>query len=134
MAKKEYNVITPVGMKPKPDEYEDIVAELMAEHFKSDIKFILRGANTTPDIAVLRYNQIWEIKNIKGNSKRTIQNNLRDADDQSSNVIISLLRTKMAPQQAIGRINEFFKKGPTKIKKLLLVTKTQKILVIKNKS
>ncbi|TAH32900.1 hypothetical protein EYC58_01965 [Candidatus Saccharibacteria bacterium] len=79
------------------------------------------------------YNQRWEIKNIKGNSKRTIQNNLRAADDQSQNVIISLLETKMTQTQALGRIREFYAVGPVKIKRLLLITKEQKVLVIKNK-
>lgn len=131
---KQYNVITPVGMKPKPDDNEQTIAELMATHFKSDIKFVLRtNVATTPDILVVRYKQRWEIKNIKGNGKRTMQNNLRAADDQSQNIIICLLETKMTQQQALGRIRQFYGAGPVKIKKLLLVTKEQKVLVVKSR-
>ena len=130
--KKEYNIIIPVDLKPKPDECERTVAELMAAHYKSDIKFVKRGMMTTPDILVLRYNQNWEIKNIRGNSKRTIQNNLRRADDQSENVVICLFKTKMTAQQAVGRINAELSKA-NKIRKLILITKSHKIIVIKNK-
>lgn len=131
---KEYNVITPVGMRPKPDDNERVIAELMAKYFKSDVKFIKReDVATTPDISVIRHNQRWEIKNIRGNSKRTIQNNLRAADDQSQNVIISLLETRMTQDQALGRIREFYATGPVRIKQLLLITKEQKVLVVKDK-
>ncbi|MCL2869555.1 hypothetical protein FWF48_01985 [Candidatus Saccharibacteria bacterium] len=131
MVKKEYNVIKPVGLKPRPDKYEESIAELMAKYFKSDVRFIKRASTTTPDVVVLRYNQQWEIKNIRGNSKRTIQNNLRTADNQSENIIIGLSRTKMTTKQAEGRINEFLRTGSVKIRRILLVTKKQIVLVIK---
>jgi len=129
--RQEFNVIKPVGMKPRPDKYEEIVAELLANHFESDVKFIKRKNTTTPDVLVVRYDQRWEIKNIRGNSKFTIQNNLRAADDQSENVVISLLRTKMTAPRAEGRIKKWLNDGPTKIKRILLVTKARKIIVTK---
>ena len=131
---KEYNIIIPVELRPRPDANEQVVAELMAKHFKSDIKFIKReNTATTPDILVLRYNQRWEIKHIRGNSKRTIQNNLRTADNQSPNIILSLSMTNMTETQVLGRIKEFYRLGPVKIRKLLLITKTQKVLVVRRR-
>jgi hypothetical protein len=129
--RKEYAIIKPVGLKPKPDEYEENVAELVALHFKSDIKFVKRETTTTPDLLVLRYNQRWEIKNVKGNSKHTIQNNLREAGHQSDHIFVSLLRTKMTEKQAISRINFFLKNDPNTIKHIILITKSGKTIVIK---
>lgn len=126
-----YNLIIPVGMKPKPDIHEERVAEIIAEYFKSNIRFVERGTTTTPDIFVIRTHQRWEIKNIRGNSKRTIQNNLRDADNQSENVIIGLLRTTMPPTQAIGRIKECLRNSRVLLKSIIVVTQDKEILVIK---
>lgn len=78
-------------MKPRPDKYEERVAELCAEYFKSDVAFVMRGSQTTPDIQVLKTRTYWEIKSIKGKGRHMIENNLRRASKQSKNVIISLL-------------------------------------------
>ena len=127
----KYNLIIPVGMKPKPDPYEETIAEIMAEYFKSNIRFVTRSSSITPDMFIIRTRQYWEIKNIRGNSKRTIQNNLREADSQSQKVVIGLFRTTMHTQQVIGRIKECLRKSRVLLKSIIVVTKDGKILVIK---
>ncbi len=68
-----YRLIIPISLKPRSDKYEKAVAQLCAEKFQSGILFIKRGTSTTPDIQVARTKQLWEIKNIRGNSDRTIE-------------------------------------------------------------
>lgn len=117
-------------MKPKPDKYEWAVAEVMANYFDSDISFIECSSKKSPDILIWRTRTCWEIKNIRGDSKFTIQNNLRKAGDQSNYVIISLLRARMPLERARNRINYFMLRD-RRFRKILLVTKTKKVFVIK---
>jgi hypothetical protein len=128
-----YNLIEPSDLKPEPTKYEKVVARIMAEREKSDVKFVKRGTNTTPDIYIVRTRQYWEIKNIEGNSKETIQNNMRKADGQARRVIISLVKPKcrMTTERAVGRIKEFLKSGPTRFKAVLLITKRGNVLDIR---
>lgn len=121
----KYSTIIPVGLNPKPDKYELTVAEACARWFESDIQFIPRSHKTTPDILVLATRQAWEIKNIRGNSKYTIEDNLRKASRQSEHVIISLLKpTKMSPAQALARIKFFLAHDKrNRLKGVLLITK-----------
>ena|GEM_PF-2011043 len=133
MVKKRFNIIKPVGMKPKPDEYEERVAEVVADYFKSDVKFVECSSRRSPDVLVARTSERWEIKNIRGSSKYTIQNNLREASGQSKYVIIGLLRTNMMAERARSRVMFFLKKDLNKFKKVLMVTKSGEILEIKKK-
>ncbi|MBR3414493.1 hypothetical protein IKG73_00525 [Candidatus Saccharibacteria bacterium] len=127
---KQYQIHEPTNLKPKPDEWERITARLMAEYLKSDIEFVVRKSSTTPDIMAIRLNQFWEIKNIVGNSSNTIHNNLKSIDRQSENVVITLFRTKMRARKAYSEIIIHLKKA-TRIKRLVLITNSKKIIVIK---
>ena len=126
----KYNIIIPSNLKPKPEFFEIITAELMAEYLQDDIKFILRGHTTTPDILAMKLNQVWEIKNIRGNNKNTIARNLKWIYRQSENVIITLFRSKMTAREAVSQIRRKISSA-TKIKRIVLITKTKKIIVIK---
>jgi hypothetical protein len=125
-----YNLIIPVGIKPKPAQYEQAIAEILSKYFKSDIRFIKRASSITSDIHILKLKQDWEIKNIRGNSKHTIEHNLKKAGKQSRNIIISLLRTKITSQRAKGYIKIELQKA-NKIQRLLLITKEHQVLAIK---
>ena len=114
----------------KPDRYEIRCGFRMAEHFQSNIVFLKPGNTPRADCLVEKTNQIWEIKNIIGNGKNTIHHCLRNITHQSPYVIITLYRTKMKPSTAIGRAKAEIKNA-TRIKKLLLITKNEKIVVIK---
>lgn len=107
------------------------VAEVLSNYFHSDIKFVARGISHTPDIFIIRLNQYWEIKNIRGNGRRTIANVLREAQYQAENLVISLTRTSMSAQQASGRIRQYIREGRTRIKRIVIITKAKKVLVIK---
>ncbi|MBQ5812206.1 hypothetical protein IIW29_01360, partial [Candidatus Saccharibacteria bacterium] len=85
----------------------------------------------TPDLYVLRTNKMWELKSPKGGSKYTIQNNLRETDGQSENVILDLTRAKLSDKQGISRAKEFIKKERSRIKRLKILKKDGKIIDIK---
>ena len=127
----KYYLIIPVGMQPRPTKDEEAVAKAMAGYLRSDIRFVERVSSSTPDIYIIKSQQRWEIKHIRGNSKRTIANNLRSAKRQCENIIISLSRTDMTIKQAEGRIKAYLNQGATSIKRIIIVSKQQKILVIK---
>ena len=113
-----------------PDSFELKVAMLLIDYFSSDIILKKSSQSYSPDLLIVKTNQLWEIKNIRGNGIHTIEHNLSRAKLQSDKIIISLYRTKMAPARAIGRIKAVFKKGTT-IKQLILITKSGKIVKIK---
>lgn len=132
MRNNSYNLVVPTGIKPYPDKYELTVADLCAKWFHSDIVFITPGTKTTPDIKVLGTNETWEIKNIRGNGKYTVRDNLRKAGRQSSRVIISLLKpTTISPKEAEARIRFYLRTTKTPIKRVLLITKQREIIDIK---
>ena len=95
-----FEVIIPNSIKPLPDKYEMSVARILSKEFQSDIRFIERSSIQTPDITVVSTGEYWEIKNIKGNGKLTIEDNLRRASKQANNVVIGLLRSTMTPEKA----------------------------------
>ena len=129
MNKKKYNLIVQSGRRQYPDKYELMVGELCAKWFDSDILFLNPDNKTSPDFEVMRTGERWEIKNIRGNGKFTIDDNLRKAEKQSNNVIISLLKpTKMSQAQAMAKIKHYLGYRNAKIKQVLLVTKTKKII------
>ncbi|MDR1195402.1 MAG: hypothetical protein LBL00_02890 [Endomicrobium sp.] len=121
-------IIIPYGVNPEPHELE--TAKFFNKLGK-DVTFIApvyeKGAKT-PDIRM--DGLLWEIKAPKGNSSRTIENNLRAALRQSANLIIDLRRTKLSEQKAISQINREFKLRKN-IVKLIIIKKNQKLLDIK---
>lgn len=113
-----------------PSQLELRCAFTLLYYFNSSIEFLPRTQIHTPDIKIVKKNQLWEIKDIKGNSKNTIQHNLSGAKKQSQNIVITLYSTKMAPKVAIGRIKSELNKT-TAIKRCLLITKAEKVIKIK---
>ena len=115
--------------KKNSEDIQVSAAAILAEYFHTDITFIHRNNNLqTADFLIK--NQAWEHKAPSGGGKRTIQNSLRKADNQSSLVIIDLRRCKLHPAKSLSNIRYELSKA-TKIKKLLVITKTGKIIKIK---
>jgi hypothetical protein len=128
---QKFNVIIPTNVKPYPEDHEVSAAAILADHFQSDIIFAKRHLNSpTADLRVATTGIAWEVKSPKGNSKRTIQNNLRLADNQSENVVMDMRRSKMYYGTALSRIRHELGKAH-KIMRLLVITKTGSVIVIK---
>lgn len=90
-----------------------------------DVEFIPAGYMHTPDI---RFRGLeWEIKSPYGSSSRTIENNMRLALKQSSNIIIDLSRMDIPEDKCMREI----KRQNSLIRgkhRIIVITKTQKII------
>lgn len=128
---QKYTIHIEDKKESEPREHEKRAARIVADYFKSDIIFLRRASSKTPDLYVLRTNVRWELKAPLGGSKHTIQNNLRDTDGQSENVILDLSRAKLTDTQGISRAKEFLRTERSRIRRLKIITKGKKIVDIK---
>ena len=125
---KQYRILIPSKMNPKPSEEEMRVAWILLGHFKEDVAFVERCNIKTPDFKIS--GRFWELKSPIGNGARTIDNILRDATKQSKNIILNLSRCKLPQQQAISKAKNYLKINHRGIDRVLLVTKSGKIIDI----
>ena len=133
MNNQQFTVYYEESGKSEPRLHEKYIAQIIADHFKSDIIFLRRLSSKTPDLYIMKTNIRWELKSPLGGSKYTVQNNLRATDGQSENVILDLTRSKLTDTQGISRAKEFIKNERSRIKRLKILTKQQKIVDIKDK-
>ena len=115
----------------KPRQHERKTAELLALHFQSNLIFMRRSSSKTPDLYVLKTNIRWELKSPTGGGKHTVQNNLREANKQSENIILDLTRSKMTDIQGISRAKEFISNERSRIKRLKVLKKDRTVIDIK---
>ena len=115
----------------KPRQHERETAELLAQHFQSNLIFMRRYSSKTPDLYVLKTNIRWELKSPTGGGKHTVQNNLREASKQSENIILDLTRSKMTDIQGISRAKEFISNERSHVKRLKVLKKDGTIIDIK---
>lgn len=123
-----YHLHISSDIKPEPSDHEISAALILSEYFQTDITFIKRSHMHTADFLI--NGQVWEHKSPTGDGKRTMQNNLRKADDQSTCIVMDLRRCKMRPDQAINRIRYELAKA-NKIKRLIVIQKNRRILELK---
>ncbi|MBQ9485076.1 hypothetical protein IJU85_03190 [Candidatus Saccharibacteria bacterium] len=130
---RKFKVSLEKGLSPSPYKHELAAAGIIADYLKSDILFLRRNPNASPDLLVEKTNQIWELKSPIGNGKRTIANNLRNASHQSKKVIIDLSRCKMNNENALAKINRYLNSGDSTLEKLLVIDKSKKVIDFFNK-
>lgn len=128
MTKRTYEIIVKTDPVDFPHDHEMAAAIILAYHFKADVIFLRPERDKTPDIEA--GGTRWEIKSPRGNAKKTIENNLRLARKQSSNIVIDLTRSKMHQTQAIARVRFYVRTQAHTIKRLKIITKTQKFIDI----
>ncbi len=126
--RSKYNIVIPVGMKPRPKLHEETAAEILAAHLKSDVYFIETGSQGTPDVSIKGTK--WEIKSPIGSGANNIQKNMREASAQSESIVIDLRRSKLHQTRALGYIR-LFSNRYKKLKRVLVITKSKQILTIK---
>ncbi len=124
----KYKVIVDTDRKDYPKDHEVLAAILLADHFRVDVTFLRPGRQRTPDLDI--GGVLWEIKSPMGNGRKTMENNLRSARKQSSNIVIDLRRTSMNYHNALARINFYLATENHRIKQLRIITKSQKIIDI----
>lgn len=122
-------IIIPADLEPRPEIHEISAGVIISKFFEADVTFIKPHQHAkSADFNI--NGTIWELKSPRGAGKRTIQNNLRSADNQSVHIILDLRRIKMHSIQAHNRIEYELGKA-NKIKRLLVITKNSKVLVLK---
>lgn len=120
--------ISRLNSPPEKAEFE--TAKYFAELGK-DIIFIDPSDipnQHTPDIKM--DGAEWEIKCPTGDSKRTIENNMRKAVKQSHNIIFDLRHTKLSESKSIAKLEHEFKIN-TRLKKLYIIRKDRTLLSYK---
>ena len=123
----KHRIIVDVGICDPPKSHEFSAAIIIAEYFQSDVSFIRSAMFKTPDFSI---NGIkWELKSPMGSSARTIENNMRAARKQSTNIIVDLGRIKIHQHRALTRVRFFLSKS-SQFKKVLVITKARKIVEI----
>jgi hypothetical protein len=125
----KYNVIVKTTVNNRPQNHEMAAAIILAQHFKTDITFLRPTANKSPDFNI--NGVIWELKSPIGNGKYTIQNNLREAKRQSSNIVVDLTRIKLHEQRAISQMNYILRTHTVRsIKHLIVIKKSKNVVVL----
>ncbi len=126
--KKKYTVITETSANNPPQDFEMRAAIILANYLKKDLVFQRSGHCRTPDLREKDSTITWELKSPTGDGKKTIDNNLRSAKGQSKRVVLDLSRCKMHQLRVIGRIKHYVKAGNHQIKRLLIITKSKRVI------
>ena len=117
----------------KPEKSELETAKYCAGLGK-DIRFIrpsMTPNQHTPDIVMDGVE--WEIKCPEGNSKRTIENNMRKALLQSHNVIFDLRNLKLPENVGISKLEKEYRIN-SQLKRLYIIRKNGELLSYLNKN
>lgn len=116
-------VIVPVDGKFKPELHEIKVARVLSLYLKQDVYFLVpSNAYKTKTPNVEAGGILWEIKSPIGNSKTTIDKQVKDAVKQSLSIIIDGSRTSLSDIKIQQLLNKELLRHK-RIKRLLFVDK-----------
>ena len=104
--------------------HELAVAEILTQAGENVVFLPVSGTHSAD---ILFRGREWEIKSPKGSSSRTIENNMRLALQQSSNIIIDLSRIKIREDKCMTTIKNRAKKLGKK-RKVMIITKEKAII------
>ena len=121
-----YKVILNFKLTDPFKDHELFAAQIVANYFKCDVYLKRPGHRKTPDL--LARDVYWEIKSPIGDSKNTIANNFHSARGQSEYIVLNLCRCKMYTDKVLSRVRHYVKSGNHKIKGLLIITKSGKVI------
>jgi len=123
-----YKVIPEYSPNDPPKDFEMRAANIFANYLKKDLIFKRAGHRRTPDLKEIDTGIVWELKSPIGDGKKTIDNNLRTASRQSSRVILDLSRCKMHQSKVISRVRNYVSYPGHKFEKIIIITKSRKII------
>ncbi|MCA9342997.1 hypothetical protein KC950_03240 [Candidatus Saccharibacteria bacterium] len=121
----KYRVILPTNLKPSPARYELTAAQLLAEHFKTDVEFISRSNHKTPDFLIDGVK--WELKSPTGTGKRNIERQLQTGIKQSKNIVFDARRSKIHIARIKNVLNYQFRLAKS-IERIVLIDKSKNII------
>ena len=128
MRDKDYSVIVPKSVFPKPSPREMSAAYILMDYFKADVRFIPRGNQKTPDFLIKGLH--WELKTPTGTGKYNIQHLLHSAIQQSKNIIVDARFSKMHISRIKNELKYHSNVTTKGIKHLILITKDKKVIEI----
>jgi hypothetical protein len=124
-------VIIPHGSQKQPDPHELDVAYILAQHYKTTVKFIVPVDDYKRKSADILMNGVeWEIKSPRGNGKSTISNQLRNASKQSCSIVIDSRLTELTYGEVEKRVR-FSIQNKSVIKRVILINKFGKVVEIR---
>ena len=121
----KYRVIIPIDLKPSPARYELSAAQLLAYHFRSDVEFIPRSNQKTPDFWIC--GTTWELKSPTGKGKRNIERQLQSGQKQSQNIILDARRSKIHITKIRVELHYQFRLAKS-IKRIVLIEKSKNVI------
>jgi len=116
------------GAGQRPKMHEISAAILLSHYFGTKVHIVEKSTHKTADFKI--GNQLWEVKSPTGAGKNTIQRNVKKAFKQSENIIIDCRRTQIP----VAKIKNELRRQvhlSSRIKRLLIIEKSEKIIVIK---
>lgn len=126
--KKSKGKIIPNGVILEKHEYKTI---LLFTEMGANVELIPKSNKKgihTPDI--IMYGLKWEMESPKGRGRWLLENTLKKAVKQSSNVIIDLDRIKIHQAKCLQKLEKQFYKSKG-IQRLKIITKNKKIVEFK---
>ena len=103
-------------------------AYILLNYFKTDIKFVPRSNQKTPDFLINGLH--WELKTPVGTGKYNIQHLLHSVIQQSKNIIVDARYSKMHLSRIVSELKRHSTLTTKGINNLIVITKGKKILVI----
>ncbi|MDR0887315.1 MAG: hypothetical protein LBM97_01345 [Candidatus Nomurabacteria bacterium] len=130
--KQRRRIIIPENIKNSVEPHEIEVAKIISTHLNTDILFLEPIDFYKVKTADFVANGLeWEIKSPIGNSKReTVRQQFRKASKQAKNIVLDGRRTKLEDDFILKQIERGLQNHRS-IKKLLFITKDEKVLEIK---
>lgn len=112
-----------------PEKHELVTTNFFA-HLGKNVEFLAPNNHISTKTADIKVDGlIWEMKAPKAASKRTIENALRAALRQSSNIIFDLQRTKMHQDKCVAELTRQFELSK-KIKRLIIIKKSRQSITL----
>jgi hypothetical protein len=130
MSNDKANVIILSGIENLLEKHEVDAAWILARHYNAVIEFLRRVDGykiSTPDIVM--NGVLWEIKSPEGKSKKNIERQVKRALKQSRNIIIDGRRSGSDDVSIENKLRKEVE-AHTSIRRLVYITKTEKVLEI----
>jgi hypothetical protein len=123
-------VIIPTGQTKPPEPHEVEAAWILARHYSCTVVFLIPiddYKRKTPDMVMQGLE--WEIKSPTGNSKNTIDRQLKRAVKQSKNLVFDGRRTALSDSD-IEKIVALEMRRRGSIQKVIFITKLGRVIEI----
>lgn len=121
----KHYVILLANTKITPEHHELSAAQLLAQYFKADVKFVARSNNKTPDFVIDGVK--WELKSPTGKGKHNVQHQFKAAAKQASNMVFDARRSKIHMTKLRNEVARQFKYTKA-VKRLVLISKNESII------